>query len=344
MRKMASIQEILGIRPIEGADRIAIAEVLGWRVVIQIAENHKVGDKIVYFEVDSFLPSSDPRFASFQSGGSKTVSFDGVDVTGHALRTATFRKAPSQGLVMPISEFPEISIENQEVGTDVTNIIGIFQYEDPIPVGDEFIGRFDSRFTAKSDSPRIQGLYPYWDEIKELKWDATVKVDGSSVTVVNDNGKIRVFSRNNELEPKTCNQLRVAEKFGIVDVLNDNPGMAVQFEYAGPGVNANRLKLSSVQPFVFSVSVDGEKIGRDDWDERLLKNAVPLLGNEWNLENFDYDELIEAVSKLRGNIVKDKLDEGVVFHLASGQKTPWWMDRTKNFKVISLKYCLKHNV
>lgn len=33
-RKLVSVQEITNIEPIEGADRIEVARILGWRVVI----------------------------------------------------------------------------------------------------------------------------------------------------------------------------------------------------------------------------------------------------------------------------------------------------------------------
>lgn len=33
MRKLASIQRVVGVRPIEGADRIEAVDVLGWTVV-----------------------------------------------------------------------------------------------------------------------------------------------------------------------------------------------------------------------------------------------------------------------------------------------------------------------
>jgi len=55
-RKLATIREITDIRPIEGADMIELASVGGWNVVVAKNVGHKIGDKVVYCEIDSFLP------------------------------------------------------------------------------------------------------------------------------------------------------------------------------------------------------------------------------------------------------------------------------------------------
>ena len=55
MRKLASIQRIWKIEPIEGADRIELAHVLGWQCVVNKGQFQPM-DIGVYFEIDSFLP------------------------------------------------------------------------------------------------------------------------------------------------------------------------------------------------------------------------------------------------------------------------------------------------
>lgn len=52
MRKLASIQKVESIRPIEGADKIVCARILGWDCVVKKGE-FKVGESIIYIEVDS---------------------------------------------------------------------------------------------------------------------------------------------------------------------------------------------------------------------------------------------------------------------------------------------------
>ena len=47
MRKLASIRRVRLIEPIEGADRIEIATVDGWKVVANKG-SHQVGDLVIY--------------------------------------------------------------------------------------------------------------------------------------------------------------------------------------------------------------------------------------------------------------------------------------------------------
>ena len=60
LRKLASIQVIKDIVPIKDADAIEVVRVLGWNVVVKKGE-FKIGDKVIYCEVDSLFPQK-PEF------------------------------------------------------------------------------------------------------------------------------------------------------------------------------------------------------------------------------------------------------------------------------------------
>ena len=51
MRKLASIQKVWKVEPIEGADRIELAHVLGWQCVVNKGQFQNM-DTAVYFEID----------------------------------------------------------------------------------------------------------------------------------------------------------------------------------------------------------------------------------------------------------------------------------------------------
>ena len=119
MRKLASIQRIWKIEPIEGADRIELAHVLGWQCVVNKGQ-FKEQDLAVYFEVDSFLPIR-PEFEFMRASSYKNTNIMGE---GFRLRTMKFRGQISQGLLLPVLEFPEIPAE-AELGTDVSEVLGV---------------------------------------------------------------------------------------------------------------------------------------------------------------------------------------------------------------------------
>lgn len=65
MRQLATIQKISNIEPIEGKDRIELATVLGWKVIV-MKDQFSVGDLCIYCEVDSILPEK-PEFEFLRS-------------------------------------------------------------------------------------------------------------------------------------------------------------------------------------------------------------------------------------------------------------------------------------
>lgn len=62
-RALAYTVAVDEIREIPGYDRVEHARIGGWCIIVSKADNIKVGDKCVYFEVDSKVPATDERFA-----------------------------------------------------------------------------------------------------------------------------------------------------------------------------------------------------------------------------------------------------------------------------------------
>lgn len=105
-RALAYVVTIDEIKPIDGYDRVEYARTNGWWVIIGKADNLQVGDKCVYFEVDSKVNSEDERFAFLEKRNYK-------------IKTQRMCKVISQGLLMPLSVFPELG--DSDVNTDVTD-------------------------------------------------------------------------------------------------------------------------------------------------------------------------------------------------------------------------------
>lgn len=115
-RKLASIQLIARLTPIPGADKIETARVLGWDCVVAKKDNFKVGDKVVYIEIDSIVPDR-PEFEFLRDRKFK-------------VKTIKLRGQISQGLVVPLSILP--GSNNLSVGTDVTDKLGIVKCSEQV--------------------------------------------------------------------------------------------------------------------------------------------------------------------------------------------------------------------
>lgn len=109
-RALAYVVTIDEIKPIEGYDRVEYARTNGWWVIISKNDNLKVGDKCIYFEVDSKVNAADERFAFLEKRNYK-------------IKTQKMCKVISQGLLMSLSLFPELG--EADVNTDVTDTLKV---------------------------------------------------------------------------------------------------------------------------------------------------------------------------------------------------------------------------
>lgn len=161
-RALATIEQVLAIEPIEGADRVEKLTIRGWNVVSQKG-TFNVGDLCFYFEVDSMMPTDDPRFAFLGDGHKPRTNADGY--TGYVLKTKKLRGVYSQGLALPTSEFPELvgflAINNPDdiIGTNVTDTLKIVKWETPLPaeLGGKARGRIPG-WVWHTDAERMQNV------------------------------------------------------------------------------------------------------------------------------------------------------------------------------------------
>ena len=110
-RALAYVAEIAEIQPIPNYDRVEHARVNGWWVIVSKADNFIPGTKCIYFEVDSHVPEDDERFAFLEK-------------RHYNVKTLKMCKVFSQGLIMPMSAFPEVPAD-AEINTDVTDLLHI---------------------------------------------------------------------------------------------------------------------------------------------------------------------------------------------------------------------------
>ena len=148
-RALAYVVNIDEIQPLEGYDRVEYARTNGWWCIIGKADGMKVGDKAVYFEVDSKVPSTDKRF-------------EFLEKRNYKIKTQKMCKVYSQGLLMPLSAFPELG--DLPVNTDVTKKLGITYANDDDNVRKGTGGDPNAKY--KSMAARHQKLF----KSKPVRW------------------------------------------------------------------------------------------------------------------------------------------------------------------------------
>ena len=247
-RKLASIRQCTELQAIPGADAIQVAVVDGWTCVVKIGEV-QLGQKGVYFEIDSFLPIDDPRFEFLRKSSLRKMG----DVEGFRLRTIRLRGQLSQGLFMPLHLFPEVD-PGEPVGTDLTERLRVDKYEPPIPADltGKVIGPFPG-FIPKTDEERVQNLLEEFATWQGLSFVVTEKLDGTSFTAYHRNGHFGICSRNWELSDEDPNSYwKVATETQLQEKLG-RQNLAIQGEMIGEGIQKNMYKLRGQHLFVFHV-------------------------------------------------------------------------------------------
>ena len=161
-RELAYVVEIDNILPIEGADRVELAVVGGWHIMVK-KEQFKEGNLAVYFEIDSRVPAKEP--------------FLFLEQKNYKIKTQKYFKGTviSQGLLMAAEDFGweidrdqdgnPISIGGFEKGAFLTEKLGVTYYdpEDNVrkaPSGDKY-KKMASRHPKLFQKPFIKWLYTH---------------------------------------------------------------------------------------------------------------------------------------------------------------------------------------
>ena len=339
-RKLATVRKISNIQPIEGADKIELATIDGWKVVVAKEVNHKVGDLIVYCEVDSFLPIREEfeflRKTSFKKMG---------DQEGFRLKTIRLRGQVSQGLILPIVVLnpPDANINVTPFeGLDVTEMLDIVKYEPPIPadLAGKVKGLFPS-FIRKTDEERVQNLASDYEKYRTqnklgMKFYVTEKLDGSSATFYVKDEVFSVCSRNLELLETDDNTFwKVARELELEDKLKTlGFNVCLQGELIGEGVQGNPYKIKGQTVRFFNgFNIDTQEnipfLEFTELTQKLGLTTVPILDFDFDLPSSidDMLEYAESPSSLNSNFGR----EGVVVRS---------YDRTISFKSISNQFLL----
>lgn len=375
-RKLAHIEVIEALNPIEGADKIEVADVLGWKCVVKKGE-FNVGDRVVYVEVDSVMP--------------ELPQYEFLKDRKYRIRTIKLKGQISQGLVLPIScitdYHPTVLLE---IGRDVTNLLGIVKYlslsereeidqiERRLANEKGKLKKFMMRYSwlrklfltktkksgfpywvFKTDEERIQNIPHVLEQFKDKEVYVTEKIDYQSITFTGKMvpnalpiiGKFLpkkyqfvVCSRNMTTNDKNSLYWKIAQKYNIEKILKENPTLTIQGEQGDTKVQGNKYGIIEPTMWVFNI-IDHERNYHYNWHEIVkfcLKYDLMTVPRTANF-CFKLSDLGSTVQELvefsKGkSVVNSKIErEGIVVRcIENGQKL-------LSFKVINPDFLLKYN-
>lgn len=342
MRKLASVQRIDKIQPIENADSICCATVLGWQVVCR-KDEVKEGDLVVYAEIDAVIPDID-LFAEIKKITSGTMR----------IRTVRMRGQISQGICFPLSIVENFGLlpEDMIIGQDVTTAMRITKYEEVLP--SELLGKAKGYMPSgipKSDIYRVQTMQDVLDKYKGILCYETEKLDGESITFYLKDGVFGVCSKEVDfIDSEDCLHWNIARQYNIEEKLrlysetkgaNSGYNYSMQGEIIGEGIKKNKYKIKGQKVLLYNM-FNIDKHSYLNYDEFILAtNAlnlerVPVIDDKLVLTN-DIKELVE-LSNGRSVLYDTKREGIVIVPLVEIND----MIGRIMFKVISPEFLLKH--
>lgn len=365
MRKLASIQKILSIDPIERRDQIGLATVEGWHVIVRY-DQFVPGDLCVYVEIDSIMPER-PEFEFLRSKKFR-------------IRTLKMAGVLSQGICFPLSILPT---GDYHEGDDVTEILGVTKYDEyneamnerpNLPAKKSAFRQFMFRHrvtrplarliwqgtrrektgfpdeVVKTDEVRIQNIpWIVNGKTKEYTYEVREKIDGQSSTFLLRRRKglsalwnpfeFVVCSRNIRLgAPDNSSYWQVAKQYDIEGVLKklirSNAWVCIQGECIGPKIQNNPYKVGAVDLYCFNLIYPFGRVRGTEAEKEVgvygLK-WVPMVNDAYHLPDTVDEVLTYAEGK---SALYDTLREGIVIRD---------YDHGISFKAVSNAYLLKHN-
>lgn len=350
---LASVQKIVSLEPIEGADAIEKATVLGWQVVVKKGE-FKVGELVCYIQIDTVVP--------------ETEQFEFLRPRNFRVRTIKLRGCISQGLIIPLKK------GLVKEGEDLTTYFGVKKYEKPDNNPQRFEkprvpkvwykkwiylfkynilyklfpnllpktrSPFPSSLVPKTDEERIQNIPQVLEKYKGEMFYLTYKLDGSSITIIHEKvfgkSKFRICSRNFELHDKQNDWyktfksnkfdqeiLKLVEYFGTNDII-------VQGECVGK-FNGNHHNLPQDKIYLFNIYVNGKRLSPIEFHSACKSRNIPSVG-VFNVVRMNHtlEEVLQLSNQSDCFNLKAPL-EGLVWRSINGQIS---------FKAINNNFLLK---
>jgi len=311
----ATIQYLRNIAKHPNADRLELARVLGYQVVIGKG-TFQNDQKILFVHPDAQLPTDKEWAQPFLQYAPKRV------------KAVRLRNEWSEGLVISLQDLPiDLDFSSFEEGMDVAEQLNIIHYEAPVPQELDAVGGLPLGI-PKTDEKR-------WEELRHVPYgeicDVTLKIDGKSASLAYDiiEDQVYVIGRRHHYGVGSNNHYGRAFPEELiarfVQYCKDNgASFVLRGEVFGEGIQSSAKNPHSKYPLTFALfnvynvrRREYERKGSGFYFEEVAKDLdvlhVPILERDVEIT----PELIEKYSKGLKEI-NGKPFEGVVVKFATG--------------------------
>lgn len=327
--KLASLQRVEFLRPIEGAENTECVRVLGWDCLVKKGM-FKPGDVGVLYQFDAIVDKTNPELSFMEARGYRVKSqkffrgtfnslslFMPVSMLSHYGNLVKDSEGKFVGLEVPASEGVEaytISFLSEESdGLDITSLTKTekYSYVERVAGAKTNLGFFETRggfppYLRKTDETHGQSYR--WPKLKEalagVPLYGAVKFDGSSVTFAFDGNEgpdgFHVLSRNYDLKPWYPGQTKISK---FVNELGENVEEEREVPHSVYWVAAYKYNIENVLRSYAPrrLAIQAENISPSIQSGRTgVKEVEIRVFNVWDIDKqkfFSFDELKEFCEK-----------------------------------------------
>ena len=341
-RELAYVVTVDAVTPIEGYDRVELAHVGGWTIVVGKGEFH-AGDPAIYFEIDSKLPEVEPF-----------INMEFLAKKHYKVKTQKMCKCLSQGLLMSAANF----------GWTIESADGRIYIKDNNGIP-HFPGDDESRFLTKQlgvtyyvaeDNTRKANSIDKYKKMAQRN-DKLFSHQPFRWLMKRDWGKKFLFvffgckrDKKNEWPSHICSKTDVERIQNMIWVLNDKTPYVATEKVDGSSftVTAERTRFGKIKYKVCSRNVvfkdENQKCFYDSniyfemYHKYNLKEKITKILNDLNLQNVAIQAEIYGTGIQKRDYSLNNEHRIAIFHIVSNNiKYP--MDKVVE---ICTKYDLPH--
>lgn len=341
------------IWPHPSADRLELAAVTGLAFQFCIQKGtYTVGQKVVYFPVDSQLPQwlidrldlwgKDENGVVIKDDTGRVVKTMLVGDAQNRIHTVQLRGEISQGMVCPSVELSIVDPNADEL-VNLASLLGVTKYDAPESIlkGAKLLSFPDgvTPFDVESADSNPDVLNQLMDE---LVW-ITEKLEGTNHGVVRlPEGRNAVTARNNEVQeltepdefgnpPETYPGWDAVRRQGLENILANVPRpdfpimpVAIRGELIGPGIPRNFYPVKHPEIRVFAIKVGPNYLNAADVRKLIPEGMqVPTLAYNVTLRSWLAGRTMQEASNGKSLLAPDRLREGIVVVPMVEKKVQW---------------------